>query len=103
MVQGTTFYLVTDYLAERKRIVAADLASPARQDWTEVVGEAPDTLLSAHHFGGQLVCHYLRDAHSVLRSSTSMALRAARSRCPASSRSAEDRATIRSPAGPPAT
>jgi prolyl oligopeptidase len=64
---GTTFYLVTDYQAERKRIVAVDLARPARQDWTQIVGEAPDTLLEARFFGGKFVCHYLHDAHSVLR------------------------------------
>ena len=30
-------------------------------------GDGNDTLESAYHYGGQLVCHYLRDAHSVLR------------------------------------
>ena len=64
---GTTFYLVTDHGAERKRLVAVDLESPGREYWREVIGESDDTLESAYHYGGQLVCHYLRDAHSVLR------------------------------------
>ncbi len=64
---GSVFYLVTDYQAERKRLVAVDAGSPARPHWREVVGEAPDTLLSGHYFGGKFVLHYLRDAHSVLR------------------------------------
>lgn len=64
---GSTFYLVTDYLAERKRLVAVDVDRPARQHWREVVGEAADTLLDAHYFGGRFVCHYLHKAHSVLR------------------------------------
>ncbi len=64
---GTTFYLVTDHGAERKRVVAVDLESPERESWREVIGESADTLQSAYHYGGQLVCHYLRDAHSVLR------------------------------------
>ena len=64
---GTTFYLVTDHAAERNRLVAVDLAAPGRENWREVIPEAADTLLEAHFFGGRLVCHYLRDAHSVLR------------------------------------
>jgi prolyl oligopeptidase len=63
---GSTFYLVTDYLAERKRLVAVDLDRPARQHWLEIVPQADDTLLSARFFGGKFVCHYLHDAYSVL-------------------------------------
>jgi prolyl oligopeptidase len=65
--RGSTFYLVTDYHAERKRLVAVGLHEPARQHWAEIVGQNPDTLLGAYFFGGMFVCHYLRDAHSVLR------------------------------------
>jgi prolyl oligopeptidase len=64
---GSTFYLVTDYQAERSRLVAVDLADPGRDHWREVVPEAEHTLLDAHFFGGRLVCHYLRHATSVLR------------------------------------
>ncbi|HVB44760.1 MAG TPA: prolyl oligopeptidase family serine peptidase [Streptosporangiaceae bacterium] len=64
---GTTFYLVTDYLAERKRLVAVDLERPGREHWREVVGQSPDTLIAAYRFGGRFVCKYLRDAYSVLR------------------------------------
>ncbi|HET7015050.1 MAG TPA: prolyl oligopeptidase family serine peptidase, partial [Streptosporangiaceae bacterium] len=65
--QGSTFFLVTDYQAERKRVVSFSLDSPARSDWTEIVGETPDTLLAGYFFGGRFVLHYLRNAHSVLR------------------------------------
>jgi prolyl oligopeptidase len=64
---GSTFYLITDYQAEKKRVVSFSLESPARSDWTEIVGETPDTLLAGHLFGGRLVLHYLRNAYSVLR------------------------------------
>jgi len=64
---GTTFYLVTDYGAERKRLVAVDLNQPGRDNWREVIGEGPDTLENVSFFGGHFVCHYLKDAHSVLR------------------------------------
>jgi prolyl oligopeptidase len=65
--EGTTFYLVTDYGAERKRLVAVDLGQPDRPHWRDVIPEAPETLVSAWFFGGHFVCHYLRDAQSVLR------------------------------------
>ena len=63
----TIFYLVTDYGAERKRLVAVDLDQPGRDNWREVIGQADDTLQGVYFFGGHFVCHYLRDAHSVLR------------------------------------
>jgi len=59
-----TFYLCTDFEAERRRIVAVSLDQPARGDWREVVAETSDTLLEAHVFGGRIVAHYLHDAHS---------------------------------------
>ncbi|HET9897429.1 MAG TPA: prolyl oligopeptidase family serine peptidase [Streptosporangiaceae bacterium] len=65
--EGTTFFLVTDFQAERKRLVSVSLESPAREHWTEIIGQTDDTLLAAYFFGGRFVCHYLRNAHSVLR------------------------------------
>ncbi|HEX5189299.1 MAG TPA: prolyl oligopeptidase family serine peptidase [Streptosporangiaceae bacterium] len=64
---GTTFYLVTDHEAERKRLVAVELERPDREHWTQIVAQGPDTLLAAYRFGGKFVCHYLRNACSVLR------------------------------------
>jgi prolyl oligopeptidase len=64
---GRTFFLVTDHGADRQRVVAVDLDSPARENWREVVPESADTLQWAWCYGGRLVAHYLRDAHSVLR------------------------------------
>ncbi len=65
--EGGTFYLLTDDAADRRRVVAVDVADPARDNWRDVVPEADDTLMEAHFFGGRLVCHYLRDACSLLR------------------------------------
>jgi prolyl oligopeptidase len=65
-VIGSTLYLATDYQAERNRLVAVDLYRPDRQHWRDIVAEAADTLSDVHVCGGRLVCHYLRDAHSVL-------------------------------------
>ncbi|NNM96940.1 MAG: S9 family peptidase [Candidatus Dormibacteraeota bacterium] len=63
---GSRFYLVTDYLAERQRLVAVELGQAERSGWQEVIPETDATLLSVDHFGGRLVCHYLRDARSQL-------------------------------------
>jgi prolyl oligopeptidase len=65
--QDGVFYLLTDDGADRGRIIAVPADRPARANWHEVVPESADTLLEAHLFGGRLVCHYLRDACSVLR------------------------------------
>ena len=65
--KNTTFYLVTDFEAERKRLVAVELERPERENWTEIIGETSDTLLSVYCFGGRFACHYLRDARSVLK------------------------------------
>jgi prolyl oligopeptidase len=58
--------VLTDRGAERCKVVAVDLAAP-ESPWRDVVPEAGDALQEAQICGGRLVCHYLRDAHSVLR------------------------------------
>jgi prolyl oligopeptidase len=63
---GDRFYLYTDDGAERRRIVAVDLADSSKPAWREVVPESSDTLQSASVYGGRLVAHYLQDAHSRL-------------------------------------
>jgi prolyl oligopeptidase len=63
---GTTFFLITDDKAPRRRLVAVDLETPGRENWREVVGEREAVLLGARNCGGRLVCHYLQDACSRL-------------------------------------
>lgn len=65
--EGSTFYVLTDDTADRRRIVAIDLDHPERSRWREIIPAASDTLLEAHFFGNRIVCHYLRDACSLLR------------------------------------
>lgn len=60
------FYVLTDDGADRGRIIAVPADAPT-QSRRDVVPESSDTLLEAHFFGGRLVCHYLRDACSVLK------------------------------------
>jgi prolyl oligopeptidase len=64
---GSTFVVLTDHAATRGRVVAIDLDGADRDRWTEIVPQRAETLLEVHLCGGKLLCHYLRDAHSVLR------------------------------------
>lgn len=64
---GTTFYVLTDADAPRKRIVAIDLDRPQREHWREVIAEGNDTILDATSAGGRLVTHSLHDASSRLQ------------------------------------
>ncbi len=65
--QEKTFYLLTDYGAERQRLVAVDLDNPARENWQEVIGGQDALLLGVAQGGGKFICHYLEDACSRLR------------------------------------
>jgi prolyl oligopeptidase len=65
--QDGLLYVLTDDNADRGRIMAVPAAGAASGSCRDVVPESPDTLLEAHFFGGRLVCHYLRDACSVLK------------------------------------
>jgi prolyl oligopeptidase len=65
--QADVFYVLTDDNADRRRIIAVPAAGSAHGQCRDVVPESPDTLLEAHLFSGRLICHYLRDACSVLK------------------------------------
>jgi prolyl oligopeptidase len=59
-----TVYVRTDDGAERYRVMAIDLARPARADWTVRVPEAASTLTAANLVGETIVAEYLDDARS---------------------------------------
>jgi prolyl oligopeptidase len=61
------FFVLTDDNADRRKIITVDAGGTVDGECRDVVPECPDTLLEAHFFGGRLVCHYLRDACSVLK------------------------------------
>jgi prolyl oligopeptidase len=64
---GSTLYVLTDDGAPKYRIVAIDLANPAKDHWQTVVPEGKDTLDVASLVGHQLIAQYLQDAHSAVR------------------------------------
>ena len=63
---GAIFFFKTDLNAPRGRVIAIDLAKPAREQWRELIPQTADTLRSVSFVGGQLLCSYLHDAHSVV-------------------------------------
>jgi prolyl oligopeptidase len=63
---GPVFYVQTDKDAPRQKVVAIDIRRPQPGNWRTVVPEASDALQSVEFIGGRFVCHYSRDAHSVL-------------------------------------
>jgi prolyl oligopeptidase len=76
---GAIFFFKTDLNAPRGRVIAIDLAKPAREHWRELIPQTADTLRGVSFVGGQLLCSYLHDAHSVvLRFAWDAAAQAAR-------------------------
>jgi len=62
--QGSVLFVRTDLEAPRKRIIAIDLAQPAKANRRVLVPEAPDVIESSIIAGGKFVINYLHDAHS---------------------------------------
>lgn len=60
-------YLLTDRDAQRRRIVAAPLASPTVDRWRTVVPEGKNTIESADLVGGRLVVVTLEDVAGAIR------------------------------------
>ena len=58
------FYISTNDGAPRYRVMLADPALPARENWTEIVAQSAATLESASIVGGMLVLTYLANACS---------------------------------------
>jgi len=61
---GSVFWFVTDLDAPMRRIIAVDLANPARDAWKTVVPEAPYAIEGAYVVGDRIVVHYLHRAQS---------------------------------------
>src|SRR5205807_593942 len=61
---GAVLYIATDLDAPLRRVVAIDLANPAREKWREIVPEAEESLEGLGVVGDKLFTIYLRDAAS---------------------------------------
>ncbi|PWU07317.1 MAG: S9 family peptidase, partial [Terriglobia bacterium] len=63
-VGGDRMYLLTTWKAPNGRILAVDLAHPARENWKEVIPERKGVLSAISVAGGKLSAIWLDDVHS---------------------------------------
>jgi prolyl oligopeptidase len=64
---GTVFYFRTDLNAPRGRVIAIDVARPARANWREIIPQTADRLQGVTLVNDQLVLDYLKDARSEVK------------------------------------
>jgi prolyl oligopeptidase len=65
--EGTRFYFRTNHGAPLNRLIAMDVANPAPENWTEIIGETQAKLEHVSLVGGQFFAHYIADARSVIK------------------------------------
>ena len=65
--EGATFYFRTDLDAPRKRLIAIDIKTPARENWKEIIPESDSTLEQMALVGNHFVGEYLKDAKSEVK------------------------------------
>ena len=63
---GPVFFFRTDLEAPRGRVIAIDTTKPGSKEWRTIIPESKDKLEVVSLVGGQFLCEYLRDAHSVV-------------------------------------
>jgi len=56
------FYILTNWGAPKKRLMQVDPATPARENWKEILPETADVLESVSVIGGKLMAEYMKDA-----------------------------------------
>jgi prolyl oligopeptidase len=67
-IEGSTFYMLTDFGAPKKRLVAVDLNNPGESAWREIVAERADAVLSSFSVAsGILALEYEEKASTRVR------------------------------------
>ncbi len=64
---GSTFWFKTDLNAPKGRVIAVDINRPEKENWQEIIPQAEETLEGVGVLNNQLVCDYLKDAHSSIK------------------------------------
>ena len=64
---GSVFYFTTDLDAPMSRLIAIDVAGPARENWRQVIPEAADSLESVRMVGDRFLVTYLHHARSAMK------------------------------------
>jgi prolyl oligopeptidase len=65
--EGALFWFQTDLEAPRGRVIAIDISQPDRENWKEVIPQAPETLGGVGVLNHQFVASYLKDAHTQVK------------------------------------
>jgi len=61
---GDKFLVYTNVDAPNFKVVLIDPKKPAKENWTTVIAEKPEVLISANTAGGRLFASYLKDANT---------------------------------------
>jgi prolyl oligopeptidase len=64
---GPLFYFKTDDGAPRGRLIAIDTRQPQKQNWKEIIPQAPDALQGVNLVGNLFVATYLKDARTQVK------------------------------------
>ncbi|MCF7811029.1 prolyl oligopeptidase family serine peptidase [bacterium] len=64
---GSKFYFMTDFDAERSRVIAIDIERPERENWQEIIPECDDTLQDVRIVNHQMIAVYMHDAYNVVK------------------------------------
>lgn len=64
---GSVLYFKTDLKAPNGRVIAIDMANPAKDTWKEIIPEAKEALRGVGLVGGNLIASYLKDAKTQVK------------------------------------
>ena len=64
---GDALIMATNWQAPRRRVIRIEFANPSRDNWREIIPEAPWTIESFSAVGGKLIATYTEDVHSRVR------------------------------------
>jgi prolyl oligopeptidase len=67
---GAVLLFKTDLNAPRGRVIAIDVNKPQRENWKELIPQAPETLTDVNVIADRFVLDYLKDAHTVIRTAS---------------------------------
>lgn len=64
---GPTLYFLTNFQADRNRIITVNAGNPIERFWEELIPEESGVLLEAHLAGAKLLCVYLENGKTILK------------------------------------
>ncbi|MCO4764403.1 MAG: S9 family peptidase [Myxococcales bacterium] len=65
--EGSRLWFRTNDGAERGRVIEVDAVHRLKKDWKTLIPEQKETLRSVRLVGDRFICHYLKDARSLVR------------------------------------